>query len=182
MVSVVAQLRVGLGHNIVDPFEDTESSPFSYLPSSPKAVTTSSIRSRILKAGISRRLVHSHAKVTTSSIRSRILKVLYFLSSIFTKGGVTTSSIRSRILKVLYAVSGVGVDGAVTTSSIRSRILKVYDVFCVRESPCVTTSSIRSRILKGRLVGYWTRCISSHNIVDPFEDTESSFLSRCRYS
>jgi len=61
------------GHNIVDPFEDTERDSADTLAIPPGRVTTSSIRSRILKGRLECAPERVHF-VTTSSIRSRILK------------------------------------------------------------------------------------------------------------
>ena len=62
----------------------------------------------------------------------------------------------------------------VTTSSIRSRILKARTwARAFINSSSVTTSSIRSRILKDLPVSFSSEPVPGHNIVDPFEDTES---------
>jgi len=64
--------------------------------------------------------------VTTSSIRSRILKDELEVLKAAAVLVVTTSSIRSRILKALKGYLVI-IIGRVTTSSIRSRILKDHD-------------------------------------------------------
>jgi len=61
------------GHNIVDPFEDTERFEARPRDNDTGPVTTSSIRSRILKERTAQAF-ENISGVTTSSIRSRILK------------------------------------------------------------------------------------------------------------
>ena len=85
-------------HNIVDPFEDTE----SCMPLRPELtytqVTTSSIRSRILKVGgpqLDALICRGHNIVDPFEDTESIV-ILRFLQ---TSTSVTTSSIRSRILK-----------------------------------------------------------------------------------
>jgi len=85
-------------HNIVDPFEDTESRAGTVLARTGDGVTTSSIRSRILKewcGGAGRFAVGRHNIVDPFEDTERE----YLRLPLRVRPAVTTSSIRSRILK-----------------------------------------------------------------------------------